>query len=175
MIRPRIGAMSTPLLRQQLYHHLATILRARYHSTSGLKIGSSSRAQVYAAALLASKRQRLSHCRSPLDCGQSRLFSAMGSALVVLKAPPPPRHSFHIAASYSPKNMEYRPERAVWSSDPKKQDPFPPMESLRSDAGEDAFFVSGVVDSPGEVAVGVVRRLPCYIIYTYSRYRRYKD
>lgn len=173
MIRPRIGAMSTRLLRQQLHHHPATMLRALYHSTSGLKIGSSSRAQANAAALLAPKCQRLPHCRSPLNYGQSRLFSVMGPALDVLKAPPatpagtlpPPRYSFHISASYSPKKMvEYRPERDVWIFDPKKQDSFPPMKSLKSDAGEDAFFISSIVHSPGEVAVGVVRRSPCYAL-----------
>lgn len=164
MILPRIGPISTRLLGQK--QHPAATLRALYHSTSGLKIGSSSRARVNAAA---PKRQHPPyHCS--LNCGQNRLFSSMGPALDVLKAPPAPpatpartlppsRYSFHISASYSAKNTEYLPERDVWNFDPEKQVCFPPEKSLRSDAGEDAFFVSSIVKSPGEVAVGVVRRL----------------
>ncbi|KAA8896306.1 5-azacytidine resistance protein azr1 [Sphaerosporella brunnea] len=63
-------------------------------------------------------------------------------------------YKFHTAASYSPKGLQYNPERDAWYSDGRGGHIVPKKPKLRSDAGQDAFFVAELGDGDA-VAVGV--------------------
>jgi hypothetical protein len=67
-----------------------------------------------------------------------------------------PSYSFHTAASYSPKGVKYNPQRDVWNRSGGAR-VVPEKSKVRSDAGQDAFFVAELAGGEA-VAVGVVRR-----------------
>jgi hypothetical protein len=67
---------------------------------------------------------------------------------------------YHIACAYSPKGTTYHPERDLWTLTADSTLPFPHRDVHRSDAGQDAFFVSRPACAPGSVAVGIVSSRP---------------
>ncbi|CCX30848.1 phosphatase 2C-like domain-containing protein [Pyronema domesticum] len=62
---------------------------------------------------------------------------------------------YHIACAYSSKGTTYHPERDLWTLTADSTIPFPHRDVHRSDAGQDAFFVSRPACAPGSVAVGI--------------------
>jgi len=71
-------------------------------------------------------------------------------------SPSPKSFAFYTAASFSPKGKVYDPNSEIFNHVSGSREFVPDPEEPRSRAGQDAFFITGLEQVEGAVAVGVV-------------------
>ena len=83
-------------------------------------------------------------------------FSLLRRNFCTNHSPPPESFAVYTAASFSPKGKNYDPDSEIYRHASGSREFVPGPEELRSRAGQDAYFITGLEKVEGAVAVGVV-------------------